>query len=94
MADAPPIATISKSKREEIRVTISRFRDRDFIDVRIYALDDDEAFPTRKGVNLPVGRISELIKGLQEAENEARRRGLLDDDNGHLANSGDSDRGG
>ena len=77
-----PIAVIFKSKREEVRVTISRFRHRDFIDIRIYALDDDQAFPTRKGVNLSVGRISELIQALQDAEAEARRRGLLDGEDG------------
>lgn len=74
------IATIEKNQIEEVRVGLSEYQGHDLIGIRIWASydsADSEKRPTKKGVNLRIGRLPELIAALQEAEREAIEAGLL-----------------
>jgi len=50
------------------------------VDVRIYAEpdDSDERRPTKRGIALRVERLPELLEALHQAEEEARKAGLLE----------------
>jgi len=74
------IATLPKNRRETIRVALEAYRGIELVDVRVMAaLDDDTGLtvPTKKGISLRVEQLPALIEALQDAEAEARRRGLL-----------------
>lgn len=73
-----PIMEIGKSKIETVKIGLSIYNDKQLIDVRSYmAYQGDEYKPTQKGVSLPIGKIDELIKGLQMARDDAVTRGWL-----------------
>ena len=74
------IATVPKNRVEEVRIRIETYHGHDCVDVRAFADFDQtgEMRPTKKGVALRLALLPELIAGLQLAEAEARRRGLLD----------------
>ena len=76
--DARTIATFPKSSAEEVRVSLSTFKGFDLVDARIWTDDDDgDRRPTRKGLSLRVERLPELLEALHQAEEEARKAGLL-----------------
>ncbi len=74
------IATFPKSSIEEVRVTLSRFKGFDLVSARIWTDADEggERRPTRKGITLRVERLPELLDALRQAEEEARKAGLLE----------------
>jgi hypothetical protein len=72
------IAAWAKNDREEIRVHLDRFKDRDIIDVRTWWRDrDDELKPGRSGITLATRHLPSLSNALAKALQEAERRGLL-----------------
>ena len=74
------IATFPKSTAEEVRVSLSKFKGFDLVDARVWADPDDgdgDRRPTRKGLCLRVERLPELLEALHQAEEEARKAGLL-----------------
>lgn len=75
-----PIAAIGKNTGSEVRVSLSTFRGQHLIDVRTYLAftADKELQATKKGVSLPVGRLSELRAALADAERQAVAMGWLD----------------
>ena len=75
-----PIAIIPKNSKEQIEISLTTFKGHELVDVRIFTNDGTKHVATRKGVTIAVRRLPELIQGLQQAEAEARRRGLLDED--------------
>ena len=75
------IATFTKSTAEEVRVSLSKFKGFDLVDARVWADPDDgdgDRRPTRKGLCLRVERLPELLEALRQAEEEARKAGLLE----------------
>jgi hypothetical protein len=63
------IKVIDKGMGNRIHIRLSRFRDRDYLDIRtFYEADDGEWKPTRKGIAIPVDLYSELVSALKEAE--------------------------
>jgi hypothetical protein len=63
------IKVIDKGMGNRIHIRLSRFRDRDYLDIRnFYEADDGEWKPTRKGIAIPVDLYGELISALKEAE--------------------------
>lgn len=74
-----PIAIIEKARTVDVRVSLSEYNGRTYLDVRQFVVVDatGDRVPTRKGVTLPVGKISELRAALEATEAEARDRGLL-----------------
>lgn len=73
------VETIEKSRIDELRVALSEYRDRFYIDVRLYTelSDSPEKVPTKRGINLRVEQLPELIEALERARAVAVERGLL-----------------
>jgi len=63
------VKMIDKGLGGRIYVRLSRFRERDYLDIRnFYETDDGEWKPTRKGIAIPVDLYGELMTALKEAE--------------------------
>ena len=74
------LATIRKNALEEIRVGLSEFNGHDLLNIRIWTdprNGGSERIPTKAGIACRVALLPELITALQQAEAEARGRGLL-----------------
>ncbi|MCC8396313.1 transcriptional coactivator p15/PC4 family protein [Paraburkholderia sp. MMS20-SJTR3] len=63
-----PTATfldIRKSDSERLRVTVSEYRGRTFIDLRVwYSIESGDYKPGRAGVSLRPDQIAEVVQGL------------------------------
>ena len=63
------VSSIDKSLGNRIHVRISRFKDRDYLDIRNYYEDDaGEWKPTRKGISVPVEFYDDVMKALTAAK--------------------------
>ena len=63
------VSSIDKSLGNRIHVRISRFKDRDYLDIRNYYEDDaGEWKPTRKGISVPVEFYDDVMKALVAAK--------------------------
>jgi len=74
------IAEIEKNNSERIRIELTRYKDHDLIGLRVYykvKLTENEWGPTKKGITCKVELLPEIIKALQDAEAEARNKGML-----------------
>lgn len=72
------IATIRKNAREDLRVTLEEFRGHHLLNLRIwFDADDGEQRPGKQGVALRLDLLPHLRTALSEAEQEARKSGLL-----------------
>ena len=74
------LATIRKNALEEIRVGLSEFNGHDLLNVRIWTDQRNggsERIPTKAGIACRVALLPEIIEALQQAEAQARARGLL-----------------
>ncbi len=75
-ADEVLVRAIDKGLGNQIHVRLSRFRERDYLDIRnFYETDDGEWKPTRKGIAIPVELYDELIDALGAAKEEIAKRG-------------------
>ncbi len=64
-ADANTFLDIRKSDSERIRINISDYRGRTFIDLRVwYSTENGEFKPGRAGVSLRPDQIAEVVQGL------------------------------
>lgn len=69
------VRTIDKGLGNRIHIRISRFKDRDYLDIRNYYEDDaGEWKPTRKGIAVPVEFYDELMETLTAAKDEIDKR--------------------
>jgi len=70
---------IQKSRRQQVRISLSEFNDDEAIDIRQFYVPKGEEGsvyrPTTRGVRLPVASYWELLKGVVELGNTM---GLLD----------------
>lgn len=74
------IATLPKGAQEEVRVSLSEFKGKQYIDLRIYYENEDgEWKPTKKGVALNVEHFHKLMEALKEAEQTLLENNLLPD---------------
>ena len=77
------IGIIEKSKTEEPRIALKKFKQHDYLDIRTYvepyADEGQGRVPSKKGITIPVPKLPDLIAALQKAEEEARAAGLLKD---------------
>jgi len=63
------VKTIDKGMGGQIQIRLSRFHERNYIDIRnFYEADDGEWKPTRKGIAIPVELYEELMDGLKAAQ--------------------------
>ena len=73
-------AVIRKNGSEEIRVELTQFNGHDLINIRVWTdprNGGSERIPTKAGIACRVALLPEIIAALQQAEVEARARGLL-----------------
>ena len=69
------VKAIEKGLGSRIHIRLSKFRDRDYLDIRnFYETDEGEWKPTRKGIAVPVDLYDELMAGLGEAKAEIEKR--------------------
>jgi len=63
------VAAIDKELGNKIHVRLSRFRDREYLDIRnFYETEEGEWKPTRKGISVPVEFYDELMAALTKAK--------------------------
>ena len=73
-------AVLRKNMADEIRIELSEFRGHDLINIRIWTdprNGGSERIPTKAGIACRVALLPEIIEALQQAEAQARARGLL-----------------
>jgi len=69
------VRAIDKGLGNRIHVRISRFKERDYLDIRnFYETEDGEWKPTRKGIAVPVEFYDELMDVLGTAKAEIDKR--------------------
>jgi hypothetical protein len=69
------VRSIDKGMGSRIHIRLSKFRDRDYLDIRnFYETDDGEWKPTRKGIAVPVDLYDDLMEGLAAAKEEIGKR--------------------
>ena len=69
------VQAIDKGLGNRIHVRLSRFKERDYLDIRnFYETEDGEWKPTRKGVAVPVELYDELMAALASAKPEIEKR--------------------
>jgi hypothetical protein len=69
------VRAIDKGMGSRVHVRLSRFRDRDYLDIRnFYQTEEGEWKPTRKGIAIPVDLYNELIEALEAAKGEIAKR--------------------
>ena len=66
------IHSFPKGDNEEVRVSAGEYREKIYFDVRVFFKNEEnnEMFPTKKGITLALDLLPELKKGLQKIEAE------------------------
>jgi hypothetical protein len=69
MTNQEVVHVFKKGQDEEVQVSIGEFKNRKYVDFRIYFPGEDGTkFPTKRGLTLAAELLPELKKGLQAAE--------------------------
>jgi hypothetical protein len=64
MADDRLVDSFKRNATEEVRATLRMYRGRQYVDVRVYYVDDQGEYrPTKKGINISAELMGEL-KGM------------------------------
>ncbi|MBW1974446.1 MAG: transcriptional coactivator p15/PC4 family protein [Deltaproteobacteria bacterium] len=76
MATEPKVVySFQKNALEEVRASVTTFKGKNYLDIRVYYKADDGEFkPSRKGITLATSLIDDLeeaVKKLREALDEA-----------------------
>jgi hypothetical protein len=74
------VAKLPKNARETIFLSLSEFKGRRLVDIRVHVPGDQDGdwVPTRKGVSLAVGLYPAFKQALAELEEALVAQGLLD----------------
>ncbi len=70
MAEEPKIlATIPRTATEQLQISINSYKDKRYLDLRIYYTTDDGAnwLPTKKGVTVSPDNLLTLKEAVEEA---------------------------
>jgi len=79
-SDEVLIQAIDKGLGNRIHVRLSRFKERDYLDIRnFYETEDGEWKPTRKGIAVPVEFYDDLMASLQAAKDKIAERAQPED---------------
>ena len=66
-----PLYTFAKNSRERVQASLTTFKSRPYIDVRVYFQADDDSWrPTKKGITIDADLLDELeaaVRALREA---------------------------
>ena len=74
------IAKINRSDKDDIRISLSDFKGKKYIDIRSYfeVEKDQERMPTKKGVTFSVNLYPEFRKAIRTLEDVLLKKGLID----------------
>ena len=72
MADAKILATIERSDTEQLQISVSEYKGRSYLNMRIYYTTDDGAtwLPTKKGVTFTPDQLDLLSDAIEDAKKE------------------------
>ena len=72
MADAKILATIERSETEQLQISVSEYKGRSYLNMRIFYTTDDGAtwLPTKKGVTFAPDQLDLLEEAIQAASQE------------------------
>ena len=72
MADAKILATIERSDTEQLQISVSEYKGRSYLNMRIFYTTDEGAtwLPTKKGVTFAPDQLDLLEEAIQEAKKE------------------------
>ncbi|MFR1672555.1 MAG: transcriptional coactivator p15/PC4 family protein, partial [Candidatus Gastranaerophilaceae bacterium] len=72
MADAKILATIERSDTEQLQISVSEYKGRSYLNMRIFYTTDEGAtwLPTKKGVTFAPEQLDLLEEAIQEAKKE------------------------
>ncbi len=72
MADAKLLAAIERSDTEQLQISISEYKGKSYLNMRIFYTTDDGAtwLPTKKGVTFTPEQLDLLEEAIQEARKE------------------------
>lgn len=72
MADAKILATIERSDTEQLQISVSEYKGRSYLNMRIFYTTDDGAtwLPTKKGVTFAPDQLDLLEEAIQAARKE------------------------
>lgn len=71
------IASFPKNSFEEVRISLTEFKGKELIDLRVYYQPDgeEEMRPTKKGITISLEKFPELKKGLLTLEKVLQEKG-------------------
>jgi hypothetical protein len=74
------ISTIPKNEREKIIVSLSNFKGKHYVDMRIFTANDNggQDIPTKKGLTVPLQLYPAFRDTLQGVDKALITRGLMD----------------
>ena len=72
MAEAKLLATIERSDTEQLQISVSEYKGRSYLNMRIFYTTDEGAtwIPTKKGVTFSPEQLDLLEEAVQEARKE------------------------
>lgn len=72
MADAKILATIERSDTEQLQISVSEYKGRSYLNMRIFYTTDEGAtwLPTKKGVTFSPDQLDLLEEAIQAARQE------------------------
>lgn len=72
MADAKILATIERTDTEQLQISISEYKGKSYLNMRIFYTTDDGAtwLPTKKGVTFTPDQIDLLTEAIEAAKQE------------------------
>ena len=73
------VGSFPKNNREEVRVSLSKFKGYDLVGVRQwFRNENDEPRPSKSGITIRVDLLPELLELIEKARDIAVDKGLLD----------------
>ena len=72
MAEAKLLATIERSDTEQLQISVSEYKGRSYLNMRIFYTTDEGAtwLPTKKGVTFSPDQLDLLTEAIEEARQE------------------------
>jgi hypothetical protein len=78
-ADEIVVGSFPKNNREEVRVSLSKFKGYDLVGVRQwYRNENDDPRPSKSGITIRVDLLPELLDLIQKAKDIAVEKGILE----------------
>ncbi len=72
MAESKILATIERSDTEQLQISVSEYKGRSYLNMRIFYTTDEGAtwLPTKKGVTFAPDQLDLLSEAIEEAKQE------------------------